>query len=99
MLLHPISATIKALTNLKIKKIAVLTPYPQKVNKTIFDYITKSNIEITSFSSFNLEYDSEIASVDPKYLIETVNACLIIKMLMLFLYHVPRYVLLKFWIK
>ena len=30
----PISATIKALTNLKIKKIAVLTPYPKKVNKS-----------------------------------------------------------------
>jgi len=69
----PISATIKAFTNLKVKKIAVLTPYPQKVNKTIFDYITKSNFEITSFTSFNLEYDSEIASVDPKYLIETIN--------------------------
>ena len=69
----PISATLKALTNLKIKKIAVLTPYPRKVNKTIFDYITKNNIEITSFSSFNLEYDSEIAGVDPKYLIETIN--------------------------
>ena len=69
----PISAAIKAFTNLKINKIAVLTPYPQKVNKTIFDYITKSNIEITSYSSFNLEYDSDIASVDPKFLIETIN--------------------------
>ena len=69
----PISATIKAITNLKIKKIAVLTPYPRKVNKTIFDYITKKNIEITSFSSLNLEYDSEIARVDPKSLIETIN--------------------------
>ncbi len=69
----PISATIKALTNLKIKKIAVLTPYPRKVNKTIFDYITKNNFDITSFSSFNLEYDSEIASIDPKYLIEIIN--------------------------
>ena len=69
----PISATIKALTNLKIRKIAVLTPYPRKVNKTIFDYITKNNIEITSFSSFNLKYDNDIANVDPKFLIETIN--------------------------
>ena len=69
----PISATIKALMYLKVDKIAVLTPYPQKVNKTIFDYITKNNIEITSFSSFNLEYDNDIANVDPKFLIETIN--------------------------
>ena len=69
----PITATIKALMFLKIEKVAVLTPYPQEVNKTIFDCITKSNIEITSFSSFNLEYDNEIASVDPKFLIETID--------------------------
>ena len=69
----PITAALKALKNLQFKKIAVLTPYPKQVNKTIFDFLTKSNIEIVSFSSFNLEYDSEIASVDPKFLIETIN--------------------------
>ena len=69
----PISAAIKALTNLKLNKIVVLTPYPKKVNQSIFDYFTKSNIEIASFHSFNLEYDSDIASVDPQYLIETIE--------------------------
>tara|TARA_B100002003_G_C14087347_1_gene523045 strand:+ start:40 stop:792 length:753 start_codon:yes stop_codon:yes gene_type:complete len=69
----PITATLKAFKNLQLKKIAVLTPYPKKVNKTIFDFLTKSNIEIVSFSSFNLEYDSDIANVDPQYLIETVT--------------------------
>ena len=69
----PITAAIKAFTNLKIKKIAVLTPYPRQVNKTIFDFLIKNNIEIISFSSFNLEFDNEIANVDPKYLIETIN--------------------------
>ena len=69
----PITAALKALKNLQFKKIAVLTPYPKQVNKTIFDFLTKSNIEIVSFSSFNLEYDSDIANVDPQYLIETVT--------------------------
>ena len=69
----PITAVLKAFTNLKVKKIAVLTPYPERVNKTIFDYLLRNNIEITSFSSFNLNYDSDIANVDPKYIIETID--------------------------
>jgi len=51
----------------------VLTPYPELVNETIYSFLVKHNIEITSFSSFNLEYDSEIAKVDPQYLLETIN--------------------------
>ena len=69
----PIKAALKAFTNLKLDKIAVLTPYPEQVNKTIFDYLIKNNIVITSFSSFNLEYDNDIANVDPKCLIETID--------------------------
>lgn len=69
----PITSALKAFKKLKIKKIAVLTPYPKEVNKTIFEYITKNHIEITNFSSFNLEFDSEIAKVDPEYLIEIIE--------------------------
>jgi len=69
----PIKAALKAFTNLKLDKIAVLTPYPEQVNKTIFDYLIKNNIKIISFSSFNLEYDNDIANVDPKCLIETID--------------------------
>jgi maleate isomerase len=69
----PLKAALKAFTNLKFGKIAVLTPYPEKVNKTIYDYLIKNNIEITSFNSFNLEYDNDIANVDPKCLIETID--------------------------
>ncbi len=70
----PIKAALKAFTNLKLHKIAVLTPYPEQVNKTIFNYLIKNNIEIISFSSFNLEFDNDIAKVDPKCLIETIDA-------------------------
>ena len=69
----PIKAALKAFANLKLNKIAVLTPYPEQVNKTIFDHLIKNNIEIISFSSFNLEYDNDIANVDPKCLIETID--------------------------
>tara|TARA_Y100000590_G_C15662178_1_gene993108 strand:- start:979 stop:1731 length:753 start_codon:yes stop_codon:yes gene_type:complete len=69
----PITAAIKSFSKLKIKKLAVLTPYPKAVNKTIFNFLTKNGIEIISFSSFNLEYDSDIAKVNPKHLLRTIN--------------------------
>ena len=69
----PITAAIKSFSKMKINRIAVLTPYPKLVNETIFNFLAKHNIEITSFSSFNLEYDNDIANVDPQHLLETIN--------------------------
>ena len=40
----PITSAIKAINKMKIKKIAVFTPYPESVNKTIFEYFSKKNI-------------------------------------------------------
>ena len=59
----PITAALKAFKKLNLKKIAVLTPYPKIVNVTVYDYLVENNIIIDSFSSFNLEYDSDIAQV------------------------------------
>ena len=59
----PITAAIKAFNHLGINKIAVLTPYPKDVNETVYKYLNENNLTIDSFSSFNLEYDSEIAQV------------------------------------
>lgn len=59
----PITASIKAFNHLGLKTIAVLTPYPKDVNETVFNYLNENNLIIDSFSSFNLEYDSEIAQV------------------------------------
>tara|TARA_B100000029_G_C17564562_1_gene954591 strand:+ start:894 stop:1646 length:753 start_codon:yes stop_codon:yes gene_type:complete len=69
----PITAAIKSFLKFNIKKIAVLTPYPKEVNKTIFNYLKKSNIDIVSFSSFNLNFDNDIANVDPNYLLSTIK--------------------------
>ena len=37
----PITSAIKAFNKMKIKKIAVFTPYPDSVNKTVFEYFSK----------------------------------------------------------
>jgi len=66
----PVTSAIKAFKQMNIKKIALFTPYPNAVNKTILDYFTKKNIEVSSFASLNLNLDSEFANVDPNYILE-----------------------------
>ncbi len=76
----PVTSAIKAFKIMNIKKIALLTPYPEEVNKTILRYFTKKNIEVISLASLNLNLDSEFANVDPNYILnissklETKNA-------------------------
>jgi len=68
----PITSAIKAFKEMNVKKIALFTPYPESVNKTILEYFSKKNINIISFATFNIDLDEDIASVDPKYLSETL---------------------------
>jgi len=68
----PITSAIKAFKEMNVKKIALFTPYPESVNKTILEYFSKKKINIISFSTFNIDLDEDIASVDPKYLSETL---------------------------
>ncbi len=55
---------------MKIKKIAIFTPYSESVNETVFEYFSQENIEVLSCSSFNLDSDLDIGKVDPNYLFE-----------------------------
>jgi len=64
----PITSTIKAFKMMKIKKIALFTPYSKSLNKTILEYFKKKKIEVTSFVSFNLNSDSAIGKIDENYL-------------------------------
>ena len=66
----PITSALKAFKLMKIKKIALFTPYPDSVNKTILEYLINKNIDVTSFTSLNLNLDSEFAKVDPNYILE-----------------------------
>ena len=66
----PVTSAIKAFKQMNIKKIALFTPYPDSVNKTILEYFIKKNIEVLSFASLNLNLDSEFANVDPNYILD-----------------------------
>jgi len=69
----PITSAIKAFNKMNVKRIAVFTPYPESVNKTISEYFIKKNINVMSFSTFNLDLDVDFARVDPKYLSEILT--------------------------
>ena len=69
----PITSAIKAFNKMNVKKIAVFTPYPESVNETISEYLIKKNINVVSFSTFNLDLDVDFARVDPKYLSEILT--------------------------
>jgi maleate isomerase len=69
----PITAALKAFNKLNLKKIAVLTPYPKEVNLTVYNYLKQNNLEIDSFNSFNLNYDSEIAQVSLDSLMDQIS--------------------------
>ena len=68
----PSTAAITALKKLNIKKIAIFTPYPKKLNNEVVDFFKNEKFEITSNSYFDIESDIDIGKVDPDYLYDVL---------------------------
>ena len=51
-----------------------MTPYPELVNKTIFNFLIKNNIDVTSFSSFNINSDKDVAMLKKETIIDTIKS-------------------------
>ena len=69
----PSTAAIKALKKLKIKKIAVFTPYAKDLNDEVIEFFKKENFNITSNSYFDIKNDTDIGKVDPEHLYEVLS--------------------------
>ena len=69
----PITAAIKGLNTLNIKKISIFTPYTSEINNAVLNYFEKENFQINRLSYFDIESDLDIGKVDPNYLFETLN--------------------------
>ena len=69
----PSTAAIKALKKLKIKKIAIFTPYSKKLNDDVLDYFESEGFEVTSNLYFDIQDDYDIGKVDQNYLYEVLS--------------------------
>ena len=69
----PITAAVKALEALVIKKISIFTPYTKTINDLVVGYFEKENIIINSLTYFDIDSDLDIGKVDEDYLFEVLS--------------------------
>ena len=66
----PITSTMNALNELKIKKLSIFTPYTNEINRSVINFFNKEGIEISEFAFFDIASDIDIGKVNPDYLFE-----------------------------
>ena len=69
----PSTASLKALKKMKIKKIAIFTPYTKKLNDEVVNYFKKNKFTVTSNSYFGIESDKNIGKVSKIYLLNILS--------------------------
>tara|TARA_B100001741_G_scaffold81793_1_gene66284 strand:- start:2512 stop:3255 length:744 start_codon:yes stop_codon:yes gene_type:complete len=69
----PSESSIKALKKLNIKKIAIFTPYPKKLNDEVIDFFKNQNFSVSSNLYFDISSDIDIGKVDPDYLYDVLS--------------------------
>jgi maleate isomerase len=70
----PPTAALAALKALRLRRIAVLTPYTEGVNHRVVEYFTARGLDIAAFGAFNKESDAEIATIAPASIIAAAQA-------------------------
>jgi maleate isomerase len=60
----PIAAAIAALKTLRAPRIALLTPYVDRINRMMRDYIEARGLTVPVMGSFNHENDNDVARID-----------------------------------
>ena len=69
----PSTAAIKALKKLKIKKIAIFTPYSKKLNDEVIDYFSSQGFDIVANTYLDIAADYDIGKVDQSFLFKTLS--------------------------
>jgi maleate isomerase len=60
----PITAAVAGLEALGARRIAMLTPYVDAINRMMRDFVTARGIEVPVMGSFNHDNDNEVARID-----------------------------------
>ena len=61
---NPIAAAVAGLKALDARRVALLTPYVDRINRMMRDYIVKRGLDVPVMGSFNHENDNEVARID-----------------------------------
>ena len=69
----PITAAVKAINKLGIKKISIFTPYTKTINDSVVKYFKDQNIIINSLTYFDIDSDLDIRKVDENYLFDVLS--------------------------
>lgn len=67
---NPVSAALDGLRALGAKRIALLTPYPDRTNTVVADYVAGQGFEILAKGSFKQPGGKAIARIPPEYVFE-----------------------------
>jgi maleate isomerase len=70
----PPTAALAALQALGLRRIAVLTPYTEDVNRRVAEYFTARGLDIAAFGAFDKGSDAEIAAIAPASIVEAALA-------------------------
>ncbi|WP_264224089.1 hypothetical protein, partial [Pararhizobium sp. YC-54] len=76
-LTSPMTGAYKAFTQLGVRRIAMLTPYPDEVTEAMVNCLRDAGIAVVSCASFHIENDYEIINVSPESIIaagEAINS-------------------------
>ena len=69
----PITAAVKAINKLGIKKISIFTPYTKTINDSVVKYFKDQNIIINSLTYFDIDSDLDIGKVDENHLFDVLS--------------------------
>ena len=69
----PITAAVKAINKLGIKKISIFTPYTKTINDSVVKYFKDQNIIINSLTYFDIDSDLDIGKVDEDHLFDVLS--------------------------
>jgi maleate isomerase len=70
----PTTAALAAFAAIGMRRIAVLTPYPDAVNQRVYQYLSSRGLEVAAFGSFQLATDPATAAVAPDSIAEAARA-------------------------
>lgn len=65
----PINSVLAGLRAMAKKRIAIVTPYPQEVNKVVYDYITANGVDVVSAATFAFDSGYAMSRIPPRALL------------------------------